>query len=69
METHLAQTLEDLERAISALLAHELHGGISPEYRDLHEQVMKARAAMEWRHDLIRYLGGDPGSNQTRSAR
>jgi hypothetical protein len=43
----LKDALEQLERAVSALLAHELHDGIRPGLCDVYAQVMKARAAIQ----------------------
>ncbi len=40
----LRDTLLELERAISALHAKELHPNPAPRYRDVYEQVMKARS-------------------------
>lgn len=42
-EQALENALRDLERAASALLAHELHPCAAPKFRDINAQIGKAR--------------------------
>lgn len=45
-KARVIQALDNLERAISALHAHDLHRAIAPEFRDLHTAVLTARTAL-----------------------
>jgi hypothetical protein len=42
-EQQLEDALRDLERAASALLAHELHPCAAPKFRDINVQIGNAR--------------------------
>ena len=39
----LIDALRELERAVSSLHAHDLHPPVAPQFRDLHEQILRAR--------------------------